>query len=262
MNLPDISQTAILTLINRVNESKKANPIISDPMAIHCLEGLKSVATEEEKAWIEGFEEKFSKRGGRDPLKNALRTSRIDKIANEYISNNPACTVIDLGCGFDTRFWRISSENCKFIELDLPKLIDVKKEILREFLEYELIGSSVLETSWIDQVSANGNSNFLFIAEGLFMYLPKPEAVHLLESISRHFTRSQFVLDMIPERYTKGLWKWIIDQNLKRLWGLDVPFDFGIKRPQEFEAIGDAFKLVDAERSSFWQILTVSIDAR
>ena len=87
--------------------------------------------------------------------------------------------MINLACGFDTRFWRIENEKCKYVELDLPGMIELKREILKDHLDYELIGCSVLDTSWIDQVTSNGNSSFLLLAEGLFYYLPKQDVTRL-----------------------------------------------------------------------------------
>lgn len=229
-------------------------------MAVLCLERLMTLATEDEKNWIRRFKEKYSKQDGRYPRMNALRQRRFDRIANDYISNNPSCTVVDLASGFDTRFWRIANENCTYIELDLPELIDVKREVLKDHLKYELIGCSVLDTSWIDQVTANGSSNFQLIAEGLFMYLPKQEATELLQYISQHFGRSQLVLDMIPEWLTKGFWKWVSDRIFKRIIGLDVSMVFGIKNPKDFEDFGEGFEVMDHMKGSVGPIITVSIN--
>ena len=47
----------------------------------------------------------------------------FDDSANRFIADNPGCTVINLACGFDTRFWRIANQNCTYIELDLPDVV-------------------------------------------------------------------------------------------------------------------------------------------
>lgn len=52
MNLSDVSQTAIYTLICRVTQAEKKNPIISDPMAVLCLEKMLSLASEDDKRSI------------------------------------------------------------------------------------------------------------------------------------------------------------------------------------------------------------------
>jgi O-methyltransferase involved in polyketide biosynthesis len=169
--------------------------------------------------------------------------------------------VVNLACGFDTRFWRIENKKCSYIEIDLPGVIDLKKEILKDHLGYEVIAGSALDTSWIDQVTINGNTDFILLAEGLFMWFPPQEAARLFKEIGEKFYRSQLVLDMVPEKYTKGIWKKLIRLHSKIDMGLDVAWDFGIKNSHDIEAFGNGLKVIDEEKGSFGPVITVSINA-
>jgi O-methyltransferase involved in polyketide biosynthesis len=260
MNLSDVSRTAILALLCRVIESEKKNPVFNDPMAVLCLERLMSVSSEEEKNRIMKWKKKYAGINARDAKARALTARSFDSIASLFISNNPGCTVINLACGFDTRFWRVENEKCKYVELDLPEVIELKREILKDHLEYELIGCSVLDTSWIDMVTSNGNSRFLLLAEAIFYYLPKQDVTRLLQVIARRFNRSQLVLDMAPEKYTKGLWKRLIYLE-SRVWGIDVSFVFGINNPRDIESYGNGFKVIGDVKGNVGPIITVSINA-
>jgi O-methyltransferase involved in polyketide biosynthesis len=139
-------------------------------------------------------------------------------------------------------------------------VIELKREILKDYLVYELIGCSVFDTSWIDKITSSGNSGFLLIAEALFYYLPKQDVTRLLEVIARRFNRSQLVLDMAPEKYTKGLWKGII-QIESRVWDIDVSFVFGINNPHDIESYGNGFKVLGDVKGNVGPIITVSINA-
>jgi O-methyltransferase involved in polyketide biosynthesis len=259
MNLTEVSRTAILALLCRVVESEKKNPVFNDPMAVLCLERLMSISSEEEKNRIM----KWKKRYAGNPLDakaRALTAMHFDSIANLFISNHPGCTVINLACGFDTRFWRIENKKCKYVELDLPEMIELKREILKDHLDYELMGCSVLDASWIDQVTANGNSDFLLLAEALFYYLPKQDVTRILQVIGQRFNRSQLVLDMAPEKYTRGLWKRIVYIE-SRAWDIDVSFVSGINHPREVESYGNGFKVMGVVKGNVGPIITVSINA-
>ncbi len=177
----------------------------------------------------------------------AARARKYDSIVNEFISKNPSSTVINLGCGFDTRYWRINSQECRYYELDLPEMIELKKEILKEHLQYELIGCSVLDPSWIDRITATGNRNFLLIAEGLLMYLPKNEVMKLFKVISERFFHSQIILEVVTENYTKGIMKKIVIMKMKRRIGLEAgaSYNFGIKNGKELESYGDGIKVIN-----------------
>ena len=260
MNLSEVSQTAVLVLTCRAVESEQINPILNDSMADLCLERLLSISSEEEKKRILWWKSMYTGMQARDRKARTKTAKSFDDIANSFISNHPGCTVINLACGLDTRYWRIENKNCKYIELDLPEMIKLKREILKEHLDYKLIGGSVLDTSWIDQVTSNGNSNFLLLAEGLFYYLPKQEATRLLQAITQRFDRSQLVLDMAPEKYTKGLWKRLINLE-SRVWNIDVSFVFGINNPRDIEAYGTGFKMIGNLKGSVGSIITVSINA-
>jgi len=260
MNLSEISRTAILALTCRAVESEKENPVFNDPMAVLCLERVLSMSSEEEKKRILKWKRMYAGIQARDAKARALTARSFDSIANLFISNHPGCAVINLACGLDTRFWRIEHERCKYVELDLPELIELKKEILRDHLDYELIGCSVLDTSWIDRVTSEGNSNFLLLGEAVFYYLPKEEVTGLLQVIAQRFDRSQLVLDMAPEKYTRGLWKRLIYLE-SRAWDIDVSFASGINHPRDIESYGKGFKVIGEAKGNVGPIITVSINA-
>ncbi len=129
-------------------------------MAVLCFERLLSVASEEEKHWIMREKRIYGGIQTHHSIDGANRAKVFDDTANRFIADNPNCTVINLGCGFDTRFWRIAHENCRFIEIDLPEVIALKREIFKDQLGYELIGCSVLDSTWIDQVTRSWKQPF------------------------------------------------------------------------------------------------------
>jgi O-methyltransferase involved in polyketide biosynthesis len=260
VNLSEVSQSAILVLTCRAIESEKKNTVLNDPMAVLCLERLMSISSEEENNRIIKWKKMYAGINARDAKARALTARSFDRITNLFISKYPGCTVINLACGLDTRYWRIENENCKYIELDLPEMIELKKEILKDHLDYELIGCSVLDTSWIDKVTSNGNSGFLLLAEGLFYYLPRQDVIGNLQVMAQRFYRSQLVLDMAPEKFTKGLWKRLM-QLEARVWGLDVSFVFGMNNPRDIESYANGFKVIGVEKGSVGSIITVSINA-
>jgi methyltransferase (TIGR00027 family) len=242
MILSDVSKTAIVTLRSHVLESQKKHPIINDPMAKVCLENLISLASDDERAPL--FERKLS-----PTLTShiAIRARKYDSIINDFISKKPASTVINLGCGFDTRYWRIDHDKCTYIDLDLAEIIALKKDSLRDHLAYELIPCSVLDPSWIESVTSHGNKKFLLVAEGLFMYLPKIDVINLFRTISEKFYDSQMVLEVVTENYTHGLWKRILILKMKRELGYDSgsSYHFGVKNASELESYGKGIKVID-----------------
>lgn len=241
MELTDVSKTAFVTLRSHVIESQNRNPIIKDSMAVYCLDKLISLATENENRLL--FKRKLP---ATLTSHIAIRARKYDSMINAYIANNPSCTVVNLGCGFDTRYWRIDNQKCKYIELDLPELVAIKKEILKEHIDYEIIGCSVLDPSWINKVISTGNKNILLIAEGLLMYLSKGDVINLFKIISEKLYNSQIIFEVVTEKYTHGFWKKILEIKMNRTLGLNAgsSYNFGIKKAQDIEFYGKGFKII------------------
>lgn len=242
MKLTDVSKTAVATLRSHVIESKGKNPIMNDPMAVYCLEKMLSLFSDRDRALL--LDRKLL-----SSLTShiALRARKYDSIVNDFIRNNPAPVVVNLGCGFDTRFWRIDNEKCRYLELDLPEVIELKKKILKEHLNYELIGCSVLDVSWIDKITAISDQHVILIAEGLFMYLEKGAVINLINKIADSFRNSRLVLEVVTEKYTRGLWKKIVAMKIKRALGLDAGsyYNFGVGDAHEMESYGKGIKIID-----------------
>jgi len=261
MDLSQVSRTAILLLICRAVETEKKNAAFKDPVAVLCLDRLMASASEEDRRWISQKKRWYAGMGARDAASGVRRLMAFDQAANRFIAVHPNCTVINLACGFDTRFWRIDHERCTYIELDLPEVIRLKKELLKDDPGYEMMGGTVLDTSWIDHVTTRGKRGFLLLAEGLFAWIPPPEAARLFKVIGERFERSQLVLDVVPERYTKGIWPFFMRLHSRIEWGLDVAWVFGIKNPGDLEAYGSGLKVIGEEKGSAGPIITVSIHA-
>jgi len=117
MNLSQVSCTAIMTLINRVVASDMKNAAFSDPMAALCLGRLTLLASAEERSWILRTKRLLTGIQAHHVKEVVRRVSFFDSSANQFISNHPGCTVVNLGCGFDTRFWRIKTKSAHMLKL-------------------------------------------------------------------------------------------------------------------------------------------------
>jgi O-methyltransferase involved in polyketide biosynthesis len=91
------------------------------------------------------------------------------------------------------------------------------------------------------------------------MWLPPQDAIRLFKEIAARFYRSRFVLDMVPERYTKGVWKKLVRLHSRIDFGLDVSWDFGIKDPHDIEAYAPGLEVIGTEKGSAGPIISVSI---
>ena len=113
----------------------------------------------------------------------ALRAKIIDEICNRYITQNPNTTVIHLGCGLDSRCLRVDNNNISWYDIDFQSVIDLRKQFYEETEKYKMIGKSVTDLSWLDEIDLD-NQSVLIVAEGLTMYLSEQELQQLIKGIN------------------------------------------------------------------------------
>lgn len=239
--LSDVSETAIITLKSRVIESKRNNPVIRDDISSECLEKIGLLLPKAHKRLLD------RKLPSTLTRHIALRARKYDLYTKEFLENYPDGLVVSLGCGFDTRYWRVSESAWKYVEIDLPNVIEAKREILKDRMKYLTIGCSVLEDEWIKEILAVQNKNVLFLAEGLFMYLPQKEVGSLFRKLSESFSNSFIVFETVNKKYTKGIWKKMVESKMKRSLGTEAgsSYQFGVDSAKEIETFGKNINLVE-----------------
>lgn len=247
MDFSEVSKTSIVTLICRAVGAKKKSYAFNDQKALELYDLVYDCSAKSERRWMTGVKKKFRGLSRKSVKFICKRAETFDNIAHEFVGSNSSVTIINLGCGFDTRYWRMRDGNYRYIDLDLPEVIDMKTRLLGRQINYECLGVSALDTAWIDQVTANGNENFLILAEGLFMYLPKEEVVQLIQIIAERFRNSQLVFDTVHEKYTKGIWKWLTNWNWRKVLHLDFNYTYGIKDPSEIESYSKGLNITYSE---------------
>jgi methyltransferase (TIGR00027 family) len=236
-----VSETALITLKSRVQEAEKDGPVIRDEVAQECLAKIQPLLP------IETQNRVLNRNLPATLTRHiALRARKYDAYAKAFIAENQSGLVVSLGCGFDTRYWRVSDNAWNYIEVDLPEVIGAKKKILGDRLTYQMIGGSVLDEGWIEEVRLIQNENILFLAEGLLMYLPQAEVVGLFNKLARSFSKSEIVFEVVNKKYTQGLWKKSVESKMKRSLGsaAGASYEFGVREASEVEAYGPGIKVV------------------
>ena len=239
--LNDVSQTALLTLKARVLESGKAKPVINDPKGCEIFDNIQSFIPAETYQRV--LDRKFPPTLS---IYLALRARKYDMYTGDFVEKNNGL-VVSLGCGFDTRYWRVPNRPMNYLELDLPEVISLKKKVLGGEVEYQMLGSSVLDLEWMERIAAIQTENILFLAEGLFMYLPENEVIRIFQELGKKFSKSQIVFEIVHKKYTRGFRKKIVESKMKRNSGTEAgsAFIYGLNNAREIESYSDNIKVTD-----------------
>jgi len=238
--LTEVSETALITLRSRAVESQKTNPILKDPVGEACYEALVSVMPDDLRKRV--MERKLSPVLSRHI---ALRARKYDRFCKEFLEEFPDGLIVSLGCGFDTRFWRLGGGDLNYMELDLPGIIGIKQQMLKEKITYPMIEDSVLEESWISKVMDKQSGLVLFIAEGLFMYLPEKLVIQTLTHLAESFNSSRLVMEVVAEKYTRGFRKKMVERKMRKGAGSTAGdyYQYGIREAHDLESYHPGFRV-------------------
>lgn len=155
------------------------------------------------------------------------RTIVFDELVKKFIDQNPDCTVVNIACGLDTRFYRMDNGRITWYNLDLPETASVREQIYQEKGRVSTIGCSVLEDAWVKEIKVRGK--MLFIVEGLSMYLTEEENAKMLGIIRDHFENATVLLECLAKKWVnrEKVEKSIKDTGAKFVFGADCFEDLG-----------------------------------
>ena len=171
-------------------------------------------------------------------------------MAKEFILKNPNATVLNIGCGLDSRVFRIDPPaTVNWFDVDYPEVIELRTQFYPQRQSgYSKIGTSVTEPTWLEQVNVNGP--VMVIAEGLLYYLSHAEVEHLFHRVLQHFATGEIIFDVYSRLGVR-----IVNANAAiRATGANLRWS--IEHPNEMEQkiqrlqLVDEYNAYDSEHSS------------
>ena len=217
-------ETMLITLYGRAVESQSKDPIIRD------------IAAEEAIQRID-YDFKNFKMSRNEILATAARAKVFDDWTEEFLAKNHVSIVLYLGCGLDSRVFRINpSESVEWFDVDFPETIELRKHLFPKRVNYHMIGSSVTEEEWLNQIPSN--CPVLIIAEGLLYYLTENEVKTLFKRLVDHFTEGQMIFDATSKLYLR------LQKTNIGISATGARMKWGLKNPHELEEWMPQVKLV------------------
>ena len=181
-NLNAISQTLLIPLYFRAMESQRPDALVRDPKAVELVGQLDCDFSDVQRM-------------KREQVNYLLRMREFDRLARAFLAEHPDGVIVDLGCGLDTRFERIDNRQAEWYGLDLPEVIELRKELLEETPRSHFIGCSVLDFSWMDALNGQAGKHILFLAEGMLVYLEEADVKRLVQALAQRFPGAELVCD-------------------------------------------------------------------
>jgi methyltransferase (TIGR00027 family) len=199
-----VAWTNLVTLYLRACESRLPKPILGDHAAAEAVDRI-------------DYDWKRMHRSTQ-PWANqflvALRARKLDDWSAEFLRRHPDAVVLHLGCGMDTRAFRLAPPaGVDWFDVDQPGVIELRRRLYDDSDGYHMIGSSVTDAGWLDRIPADRPT--LIVAEGLLMYLSEREAWELLQRLTDRFGSGEMLFDTLSALapklsllLTHGIIKW------------------------------------------------------
>lgn len=127
-------------------------------------------------------------------LASVARSQNIDEMCRKFISSHPTCNIVNLGCGLETTYDRIGSKTAIFYELDLPSVIENRRNVLGQDDNERLIAGDLFDFSWTGQVS-DRTLPTLLIVSGVFQYFHEEDVLSFIQKSKAFFTKAELIFD-------------------------------------------------------------------
>ena len=220
-------ETMLMTLNSRALQSQWKDPILHDPWAEEAMRHIDydmSNTLKGVSSWG------MWKDIGCTIV--ATRAATFDLLTNRYLADHPDATVLHVGCGMDSRVFRIDPPaNVQWFDVDYPDVIDLRRQLFPERgAAYHLIGAPLEDLRWLDQVPQDRPG--LLIAEGVLHYLRETEVKALLNAVVAHFPGGQMIFDICNSMIVKRTGSNVGGTGATYKWGLDDPQDIKQLEPK------------------------------
>lgn len=181
VRLTGAQETTLATLYGKAMESRRPDSILEDTAADKALRRI-------------DYDFNRLKIRRSDHTSLAVRAKAYDTWAREFLDRHPACTVLHLGCGLDTRVYRIDPPpTVRWYDIDLPDVVELREKLFPPREGAQHIAASLADPHLLDEIS--GDTPVLVIAEGLTPYLRAVDGLSLLRRITEHFASGEMLFD-------------------------------------------------------------------
>lgn len=192
--LKGVPETLLIPLMGRALESQKDDGILNDPKSLEIFKRLDY-----------NFDKFLDEHSRRSYLRTTIRTAIIDRILKDFLVDQPDTTVVEIGCGLNTRFERISHPRVRWFDLDLPEVYEVWSVFFTETDRRHFLPGSAFDGAWMEQLQRRSSGPYFFISEASVIYFPENQVLSLFSDLQRHFPRSHYLFDSGTPAFVQSL---------------------------------------------------------
>lgn len=203
----EVNKTLFIPLYGKAKVSKQGI-IIKDPIA--------------EKIWdAEGFEVHGKSKSKWLTYNMAMRAKIFDDWVEKMLLQNPDALVLHIGCGLDSRAFRIAALYKTWIDGDFPEVLEARKKYYSENDHYKMIEFDASKSKMVEMLP--DAQTVIVVFEGISMYLRNEELNSFVRALDKKYLQVHMLLDVYTVFGAKAS-KYknpINDVGVTTVWGID-----------------------------------------
>lgn len=181
----NIKDNLFIPMLGRIYASENFPKILNDKKALELKdkipENIKNKAGQTQYTLIE----------------NAVLSENTDRYVQEFLENNENGIIVQIGCGFETSFYRNDNGKTQWYEVSSQEVIDSRKKVLGECDRDKYIVADIFSEDWIKTVrKEHSDEPVLVIATSVSYYYTREKIVELL-NILRNYGSIDIVFDAL-----------------------------------------------------------------
>lgn len=211
VDLRGAPQTMLATLYAKALDADFETPLLGDRYAKQIVERI-------------DYDWKQTTITARRAPSVTTRSAHFDIWARQFLAVHPAAVVLHLGCGLDSRFFRLQpAAGVDWYDIDYPDVIALRKQLLPTSDNNHLVAASVTDPAWLAAIP--DDRPVLMIGEGLTMYLTEQDGIALLRRVVERFSSGELQFDAFNKLGIKSQWlNTVVRRSGSRLqWGINGP---------------------------------------
>lgn len=142
---------------------------------------------------------------GAPPTLPVQRAAAFDRLIARWAIDHPAGTVVSLGDGLDTGFWRHDNGALRWLSIELGPIVALRGRVLpRDPRQLDLCASAFDTPRWFPRVDPA--PGIFVLASGLLSYFDVTESQALVVAIARRFPWAELAFDVAPRSAGAPTW--------------------------------------------------------
>ncbi|MGZ4863664.1 MAG: class I SAM-dependent methyltransferase [Halobacteriota archaeon] len=227
VELSSLEKTLVVPLWHRAQASKAHPELLNDVKAIELVNQLDYD--------FSIFEQRFTTE---DSVRSAARARQFDDKLRAYIRLHPEASIMNLGAGLDTIFYRVDNGSVEWYDLDLPNVIALRKQLLPEPDRVTYIAKSLFDTSWSGYID-HTNNGILISAKGILWFFEEAEIKSFFSSLADVLPEAELIFEACSK-----LGASIVNNSLKSV-DMDVEVKWTLEDARVISKWDSRLKLID-----------------